>query len=236
MQHKHFIFDVDGTLTPSRQIIDDTFKQFFLSFCKKNSVSLVSGSDYEKTFEQLGPEICDSVHYIFSCSGNSVRNNYTKTIETRHLDYMPDLELRLTELLHRSDFFLKTGNHIEYRPGGINFSIIGRNANTTQRSQYVIYDKSTNEREIIARTLNEEFPHLETTIGGETGVDIVAAGCNKAQIISYFSTDTMLLFFGDSTARGGNDYPLANVIVSNKLGKVYTVSSWQDTYAILLRI
>lgn len=236
MHDKHFIFDVDGTLTPSRQPIDPDFKQFFLAFCQHNSVSLVSGSDYDKTLEQLGSEICNSVRYIFSCSGNSVRDNYTKTVETRQLDYILGLELRLNQLLHRSDFTLRTGNHIEYRPGGINFSIVGRNATHDQRKQYIAYDKLTRERETIARILNEEFPYLETTIGGETGVDIVAAGCNKAQITSYFSNDTALIFFGDSTAKGGNDYPLADVITSNKLGEVYTVASWEDTYAILLRI
>ena len=30
--HK-FIFDVDGTLTPSRGKIDDDFKKFFVEFC-----------------------------------------------------------------------------------------------------------------------------------------------------------------------------------------------------------
>ena len=50
----HYIFDVDGTLTPSRQKMDEDFSRFFLHFCTMNSVYLVTGSDREKTLEQVG--------------------------------------------------------------------------------------------------------------------------------------------------------------------------------------
>ena len=40
-----FIFDVDGTLTPSRREIDMDFAVFFTEFCAENKVYLVTGSD-----------------------------------------------------------------------------------------------------------------------------------------------------------------------------------------------
>ena len=40
-----YIFDVDGTLTPSRQKMDPKFKHFFLKFIETNKVWLVTGSD-----------------------------------------------------------------------------------------------------------------------------------------------------------------------------------------------
>ena len=49
-----FLFDVDGTLTPSRQKMDKEFSKFFSNFCKNNDVYLVTGSDRDKTVEQLG--------------------------------------------------------------------------------------------------------------------------------------------------------------------------------------
>ena len=52
-----FIFDVDGTLTPSRQEIDMDFAVFSTEFCAENDVYLVTGSDREKTIEQVGEEI-----------------------------------------------------------------------------------------------------------------------------------------------------------------------------------
>ena len=71
----NYIFDVDGTLTPSRMRIDKEFKEFFLEFIKKNNVYLATGSDYIKTVEQLGTEICESVTKCYNCCGISVWPN-----------------------------------------------------------------------------------------------------------------------------------------------------------------
>ena len=48
-----YIFDVDGTLTPSRKKIDPDFLIFFNSFALANEVYLVTGSDRDKTIEQI---------------------------------------------------------------------------------------------------------------------------------------------------------------------------------------
>ena len=66
-----FIFDVDGTLTPSRQTINPEFKEFFKTFIASNKVWLVTGSDYPKTLEQLGADICEGVVTVYNCSGNA---------------------------------------------------------------------------------------------------------------------------------------------------------------------
>ena len=46
---KKFIFDVDGTLTDSRQQIDLSFEAYMIKFCCKYDVYLVTGSDRAKT-------------------------------------------------------------------------------------------------------------------------------------------------------------------------------------------
>ena len=60
-----FIFDVDGTLTPSRQEIDMDFA-VFPEFCAENDVYLVTGSDREKTIEQVGEEIYSPVPRVYN--------------------------------------------------------------------------------------------------------------------------------------------------------------------------
>ena len=67
-----FIFDVDGTLTPSRGLIDSEFKQFFNEFCRDNPVYLVTGSDKSKTVEQIGEDTYNLCHSVYNCSGNDV--------------------------------------------------------------------------------------------------------------------------------------------------------------------
>ncbi len=48
MENLKFIFDVDGTITPSRKKITEDFLPFFNEFVEKNDVYLVTGSDRDK--------------------------------------------------------------------------------------------------------------------------------------------------------------------------------------------
>ena len=50
---KIYIFDVDGTLTPSRLMMTEKFTKFFDKWSNKNKYYLVTGSDLDKTKEQL---------------------------------------------------------------------------------------------------------------------------------------------------------------------------------------
>ena len=65
-----YLFDVDGTLTPSRQGIDKKFAVWFSKFCERESVYLVTGSDKPKTLEQIGPVIYNRCKGVYQCSGN----------------------------------------------------------------------------------------------------------------------------------------------------------------------
>ena len=72
MDKVKYIFDVDGTLTPSRQKIDFKFLNFLLNFAKQNDVYLVTGSDRPKTIEQIGKELYFACQRVYNCSGSDV--------------------------------------------------------------------------------------------------------------------------------------------------------------------
>ena len=67
-----FIFDVDGTLTPSRGKMDYNFKAFFNTFCLVNDVYLVTGSDKPKTIEQISEGTYNLCKRVYQCSGSDV--------------------------------------------------------------------------------------------------------------------------------------------------------------------
>jgi phosphomannomutase len=232
---RKFIFDVDGTLTPSRGIINAEFQCWFIEFVYDNDVYLVTGSDYPKTLEQLGKTICENVDYVFNCSGNDVWYNGTK-IYTNEWTLPEDAHEWLSEELAQSEFPLRTGLHFEHRPGMVNFSVVGRNADLEQRAQYVEWDTEREERQKIASWFNAKFPELEARPGGETGIDISVRGSNKSQILKEFAPEHELHFFGDRMDEGGNDYPLAKAILDNELGYCYNVKNWEATWSILKQL
>ena len=223
----NYVFDVDGTLTPSRKTIDNEFAKWFLDFTKQHKVYLVTGSDYPKTLEQLGEEICNSVAGVYSCAGNALYVNGIQIYANQFV--LNDEEYKFLEkLLDLSSYPEKTGQHIEMRQGLCNFSIVGRGADNLQRERYVRYDTAINERENLTELINNQFSRLEATVAGETGIDIYLRGKDKSQVAQQLSPFT---FFGDKIYQGGNDYTIALLAQ-----KHYKVNSWQDTFDILKKI
>ena len=234
MEKVKYIFDVDGTLTPSRQKIDSEFLNFLLNFAKQNDVYLVTGSDRPKTIEQIGKELYFACQRVSNCSGSDV---YEKDILIYRDEWtLPsDAEEFLIDELHHSKFPVRTGNHIERRPGGVNFSVLGRGSEVIleEREEYVKWDINTNERKDIAERFRKAFPEIGCQVGGQTGLDISPLGCDKSQILRDFKPIDLIYFFGDKLKEGENDYPLGHAIEERRLGMVFEVTDYHHTWDLL---
>jgi phosphomannomutase len=240
-----FIFDVDGTLTPSRETMDPQFRKWFKNWIKRGGkeVYFASGSDYVKTQEQLGNDILDMANAVFSCAGNAI---YTKGV----LKYQSKWTLKdpqiqwLNEQLFKSLFTGKSGRHIENRIGLVNFSVVGRAADKEMRKKYIEFDKRTGERRKLAEEFNKKFGDVAVAqVAGETGIDLMEPGKDKGQIAQYFVEPSVHVhFFGDQMEFGGNDFPLGIALKENyihmKQSKATTVKvkSWKDTWNYLKKL
>ena len=226
-----YVFDVDGTLTPSRGKIDPEFLQFMLYFAGTNNVYMVTGSDREKTLDQIVYDLYHSCKRVYNCSGSDVWEG-DRNVHTDDWTLPTDVEDFLLDELYFSTFPLRNGNHIERRPGTVNFSILGRDKDPfLGRQEYVDWDKRTNERQDIADRLRTQFPDLYIALGGQTGLDIAPKGRGKEQIIRDFEGGVK--FFGDKMDVGGNDYTLAQLIRERNLGTTYHVYDYKHTWELL---
>ena len=230
-----FIFDVDGTLTPSRQPICTSFSAFFSDFISDNDVYLVTGSDRQKTLEQVTPSIYNKCKRVYNCSGSDVYEG-DENVYRSEWELPSDVERFLYDELDYSQFPMRNGNHIERRPGGVNFSILGRDKDPfLGREEYVKWCKRTNEREDIAHRLKDAFPGLSIALGGQTGLDIGPYGSDKSQILRDFKLGQRLYFFGDRMEEGGNDYSLGKA-VKEMGGYTYHVNDYVDTHLRLIEL
>ena len=229
---KKFIFDVDGTLTPSRGKIDAEFLQFMLFFAGTNDVYLVTGSDRQKTLEQVGLDLYNSCKRVYNCSGSDVYET-DKNVYRDDWELPDNVERFLQDELDFSQFPIRNGNHIEKRPGGVNFSILGRDKDPFKgREEYINWNKIHNERRFIALRIMDTFPELSVALGGQTGIDIGPKGSDKSQILRDFNEDDELYFFGDRIEEGGNDYSLAKA-VEKRCGFAYNVEDYTKTWKLL---
>ena len=114
-----YLFDIDGTLTPSRLRIDPKFEQFFLQWMKDKDVIFVTGSDKEKTVEQVGEKIWTNASRVYQSCGNAVYQG-GQLIHKNQFDLDPELKKLLLEFVKYSDCPKQFDNHIEERIGLIN--------------------------------------------------------------------------------------------------------------------
>ena len=230
---KKFIFDVDGTITPSRGKIDPEFLPLFWELTKSEEVYLVTGSDRQKTLEQVTPEIYNSCKRVYNCSGSDVYEG-DKNVYRNDWELPKDVEIHLNDELKFSKFPIRNGNHIEKRPGGVNFSILGRDPDPMLgRKEYISWDTIHSERKFISLRVMDMFPDITVALGGQTGIDIGPKGADKSQILRDFDKTDDVHFFGDMMNEGQNDYPLAMAILDNMMGTAYNVEDYKETWKIL---
>ena len=229
---KKFIFDIDGTLTPSRARIHPEFKKWFEKFQTLYDTYLVTGSDRPKTIEQVGEDIYNGAKRVYNCSGSDVWEQ-DKNVHSTTWRLPSDAREWLEQQLQFSEFPRRTGNHIEDRQGMVNFSVVGRNATRDERVLYMRHDEQCDERITIAKDFKRNFPDIEAKVGGETGIDIFPVGADKSQILRDFDANDRLYFFGDKMDKDGNDYPLSKVINDKQLGVCYHVTDYEHTWNYL---
>ena len=231
-----YVFDVDGTLTEPRRQISDSLANEFLLWSMNKQCFIATGSDFEKTKQQVPWDILDCFKNIFCCMGNEVRNNLGAIIKKSEFVIPDSLDQDLSNILRNSKCPIKTGNHIEFRTGMINFSTVGRNADFEHRSTYNIWDKKEREREEIANFINNKYPTLSATVGGSISIDIIEEGCDKGQVVHYLENAgaTKVVFVGDKCQPGGNDYGIIRELErSNIAFEWYNVTGPDDTLTLL---
>ena len=233
---KIYVFDMDGTLTPARLPMTEEFKRDFIPFLQKNICYIATGSDYKKIDEQMSQDVIDEFTGIYASMGNVLYKKgelvYKKEIEYDK-NLLNDLENFRKTTKYPNQLF---GNYIEKRTGMINFSVIGRDCTYSEREKYTAWDKENGERKNIQEVLSAKYPDYDFEAGGNISIDIIPKGCGKGQIAHHLRKqypDATIIFTGDRTYKGGNDYALAHELSLMENTKVVQVENPDETMKFL---
>lgn len=215
------LFDVDGTLTKSRNSIELSLHEFLMEkvkpLCK---LGLVGGSDFKKIAEQMnGDDVIYHFNYVFAENG-LVKYKEGKQLETQSIQKCIGEE-KLQRFINFCLRYLsevtlpvKRGTFIEFRLGMLNVCPIGRSCSQEERDDFEQYDKLYKVRENMIKTLREEFPDFGLTfsIGGQISFDVFPNGWDKTYCLQHLENEGFdeIHFFGDKTEKGGNDYEIFN--------------------------
>tara|TARA_X000000950_G_C13850236_1_gene634170 strand:- start:86 stop:844 length:759 start_codon:yes stop_codon:yes gene_type:complete len=248
---KLILFDVDGTLTPARKIIEESMLKC-LQELKNNPnlhIGFVGGSDLDKQKEQLKEENFHIFDWRFSENGLLAykdqecihKRSFTNSLTEKHFKQLINICLYVLSTL---DCPVKRGTFIENRTGMINVSPIGRSCNQKERIEFEEYDKKNKVRENMILKIKErwseyltsnnikDLPEIQFSIGGQISVDVFPKGWDKTYCLQFVEDKyDEIHFFGDKTHKGGNDYEIFKD--SRVIG--HKVEKYNDTIEILNR-
>lgn len=190
------LFDVDGTLTPARKVIEPDFEEFLYTKVKTRAkLGVVGGSDLAKIVEQLnGERVLSEFDYVFAENGlvhlekgveisrQSIQTHLGEAVLQRLINfclrYIADLKIPV-----------KRGTFIDFRSGMINICPIGRQCTYDERLEFNKYDEQHLVRQNFVDALKKEFADvdLKFSIGGQISIDVFPNGWDKTYCLRHVS-------------------------------------------------
>lgn len=227
-----FLFDVDGTLSPSRDVAPPRSIHMLKELRKRVYIAFVGGSDLSKQEEQIGSELLDIFDYGFPENGTLFYKGRECVSAASVITFLGEdnykvLVNRILKILSESDCPIKRGVFVELRQSLINISPIGRSCTREERNKFNEFDKKANLRKSICEQLKDVCDRMgiQTSIGGQISIDIFPKGWDKTYCLQHIKQDS-IFFFGDMTMEGGNDYEIFN----HPSVKGVTVKGPDDTF------
>jgi phosphomannomutase len=217
---KLFVFDLDGTLAPSKSALPDTVADLLRQLLSVMKVSVISGGSWEQFETQLlanlnAPELFANLYLLPTCGTQFFRydGQWTKLYAEDLTDeekarIIKSLDTALDESGLRAPKIW--GEAIEDRGSQITLSALGQRAPLTEKQSW---DPDFAKRKRIIALLDPMLPEFAIRMGGTTSIDVTKPGIDKAYGINklkehlHLSLDEML-FAGDAVFPGGNDYPV----------------------------
>lgn len=233
-------FDLDDTLTASKQVIAPQMAEAFASLAGRTGVAIISGGALSQFRAQvldhldLGPAALAHLHLLPTCGTRYLVWREGAWRQEYVTELTPDQVRRTEAAIERHARALGLweddtwGPAIENRGSQITYSALGQAAPAEVKAAW---DPTGTKRARLARAVAADLPDLSARSGGSTSVDVTMTGIDKAYGIRKLLEATGLspadlLFFGDRLDPDGNDYPVRSTGVECR-----AVTTWRDTLA-----
>lgn len=228
-QKKLIVFDIDGTLTPSKAPADKEMIQLLLNLLDNKSVAIIGGGKYSLFKEQLVEQL--PAHderlkklYLFPTNSTAFYRFNTDWTEVYSHALSEDEKEKI------KNAFEKTFNEVKYnhpdktygpviedRSTQITFSALGQEVVAMCGEEMGVKlkedwnKKYDSLRQKMREILQKLLPEFEVRAGGLTSIDVTRKGIDKAygvrQIAEHLNVKIEdMLFVGDAIFPGGNDY------------------------------
>ncbi len=221
---KLIIFDLDGTLAPSKSRMDFEMASLLASLLKANKmVAIISGGKYAQFEKQILPVMAEvgtlsnlKNLFLFPTCGAAFYKYVKNAWEEVYAENLSDQEKDKIKNAFTTAFLKLNYKHpqnvygeiLEDRGTQITFSALGQQAPLELKE---VWDTDSQKRLKIINTLVPHLEEFDLALGGTTSIDVLHKGINKAYGIKKMEEHLgvkkiEMLFIGDKIFPGGNDY------------------------------
>ncbi|MDQ3628508.1 MAG: HAD-IIB family hydrolase [Actinomycetota bacterium] len=233
------MFDLDGTLTDSKQPLTPRMAAGLRGLLGLLPVAITTGGTWELVEQQVLGHLCASEPllqrlYLLPVSGTRAYERVDGAWVRRYCrDLNAEQRLRITDtLLSVADelgilVVDPWGEVIEDRGGQITYSMLGQQAPLALKQAW---DPDGSAKEVLRRLVQERLPDMAVRSGRSTSVDVTRPGVDKAYGVRTLSRSlglplSTITYLGDRLGPGGNDEPVRSL-----QGVVCVeVTRWQQT-------
>lgn len=216
---KLIVFDLDGTLAPSKAMIDAEMATLFSALLEVVRVAIISGGSWDQFETQVLATLPQDAHLsnlsILPTSGTTFyqyKDGWQKLYSEDLSDAQKQRIIAALNAAVNSAGFAATktwGETIEDRGSQITYSALGQQAPLDEKSKW---DPDFAKRQKIKALLDVALPDFSVRLGGTTSIDITLPGIDKAYGIGKLRdvlgiTIAEMIYVGDALFPGGNDYP-----------------------------
>lgn len=218
---KHFFFDLDNTLTPSKSLILPEHVPVFKSLSERANIIIASGHGATDIRAHLTPELAGT-YSILGQNGNYAESKDGTILWSRSLfqtqkDAIHNFIQKARAKLH---YDVRDENDIvDDRDSQIAFSLIGHHEDKEKKHAF---DPTHEKRLALLADMPEDLQKLtdaevEVQSGGTTVLDFFSLGKNKGYNVGEFITAmgwsaSDCIFIGDALFPGGNDSTVIGII------------------------
>jgi len=213
------VFDLDGTLAPSKAALDDEMAKLLERLLGVVRVAVISGGDFPQFAAQVLsrlPASSDLTNLLILPTSGAKFFQYSNGWQKLYSDDLSDndkekIESALEQAVAESGFQPEQswGERIEDRGTQITYSALGQQAPLEAKAKW---DPDFAKRKQIKAILDKMLPGFSVRLGGTTSIDVTRPGIDKAYGIRKLRDVlgvpiAQMLFVGDAIFPGGNDYP-----------------------------
>jgi phosphomannomutase len=248
-EKKLFVFDVDGTLSPSRSKIDYQMSNLIKRILETKKMAIITGGAFADIKKQVLEEIgldnsLNKNLTLLPTNGGGLwifTEKWTEVSSYKLVKEEKDkIKKAICEIVGEKECLNNQENYgdkIQDRDSEITYSALGEHAPLEQKKAW---DPDFKKRISLQNKLMQKLPEFEVKIGGTTSIDITPKGMDKAyaikKLMEYFNLEKKdIIFFGDAVYENGNDYPvfLMNIDTVKVSGPEETKKILADEFSLV---